>query len=79
MARLVCPICEHANKISSSAKEGERFTCFNCNAQLRLEIREGRKILRCAFCKKDMIECGSDCETRIFEREKIGFFDVKLS
>ena len=78
MSRLECPICEKKNEIPTDSNEGDRFTCTNCDAQLKLEINKGHKELRCAFCKNDTVECSPDCETRILEREKRGFFDVNL-
>lgn len=78
MAAYQCPICESYNDIPDSMKEGERLTCLNCSAQLVLTIGEGIKKLRCAFCTKDLVECTPDCETRILERNKKGFFDINL-
>ena len=78
MANVKCTVCEHVIDLPDEAKEGERFTCPNCFAQLVLRIANGKKVARCAVCNKELKECGSDCERKIVEREKRGFFDIKL-
>ncbi|NQU16748.1 MAG: hypothetical protein HQ564_01675 [Candidatus Saganbacteria bacterium] len=78
MASHKCPICEAYNNVPETMKEGDRLTCSNCSSQLILTIEDAKKKLRCAFCSKDMVECTPDCETRILERKKLGFFDINL-
>ncbi|OGC04770.1 hypothetical protein A2276_02220 [candidate division WOR-1 bacterium RIFOXYA12_FULL_43_27] len=79
MATYRCPICETKIKLSEETKIGDRVTCTNCSAQLQLTLDGARKRLRCAFCTKDLVECGPDCETRILEKQKRGFFDITLN
>jgi hypothetical protein len=78
MTKLTCTVCEHAIELPDSTKAGERFTCPNCFAQLSLHIYNGKKVARCAVCTKELKECSLDCERRLAEREKRGFFDIKL-
>jgi uncharacterized protein (DUF983 family) len=78
MTKLKCTVCEHEIELPDSTKEGYRFTCPNCFAQLSLKIFNGKKVARCAVCNKDVAECTADCERRFSEREKRGFFDIKL-
>ncbi|HTY13952.1 MAG TPA: hypothetical protein VMD02_07210 [Candidatus Omnitrophota bacterium] len=78
MAKLRCTVCEHEIDIPENVHEGERITCPNCFAQLSLHIHDGKKRLKCAVCSKDLKECGLDCERKLSEREKRGFFDIKL-
>ncbi|MFA4966852.1 MAG: hypothetical protein WC624_01365 [Candidatus Margulisiibacteriota bacterium] len=78
MTKLKCTVCEHEIDLPDNTKEGARFTCPNCFAQLSLQIINGKKVARCAVCNKELKECGVDCERRIVEREKRGFFDIKL-
>ena len=78
MTKLKCTVCEHELDLPEGLKEGDRFTCPNCFAQLALHIFNGKKVARCAVCTKELKECGDDCERRLAEREKRGFFDIKL-
>ena len=76
---LKCTVCEHDIEIPEHARDGDRITCPNCFAQLKLIIDKGRKHLRCAVCGNPMLkECPDDCERKTVERERRGFFDVKL-
>jgi len=75
--KLKCNVCEHEIEVSGM-KEGRRLTCPNCFAQLAVNIINGKKVLRCAICRKGEIECSADCEIRFSKREKRGFFDVNL-
>jgi len=78
MAKLRCTVCDHEIELPDDIKEDDRFTCPNCFAQLSLKILNGKKVARCAVCKKGVMECGFDCERRLTERDKRGFFDIKL-
>jgi len=78
MAKVKCSVCEHELNLPDETKEGERFSCPNCFAQLALRIVNGKKVARCAVCNKEVLECSEDCERRLTEREKRGFFDIKL-
>jgi hypothetical protein len=78
MPKLKCTVCDHDIDLPDEAKDGERFSCPNCFAQLSLKIINGKKVARCAVCSREMLECSEDCERRLSEREKRGFFDIKL-
>jgi hypothetical protein len=78
MTKVNCNVCEHEIHLPEETQEGERFTCPNCFAQLALRIVNGKKVARCAVCREGKTECGLDCERRFNEREKRGFFDIKL-
>ncbi|MBI5700844.1 hypothetical protein HZC34_03230 [Candidatus Saganbacteria bacterium] len=74
-----CTVCSHEFELPSNIEDGERVTCPNCFAQLMIKIESGKKLLRCALCgDPNIAECPGDCEKRIIEREKRGFFDVRL-
>ena len=75
---LKCIVCEHKFEVPLKTKVGERLTCPNCFAQLSLQIVEGKRVLRCALCQKGVLECGENCEQLLTEKEKRGFFDIKL-
>ncbi len=75
---LKCIVCEKEFEVPLKTKAGERLTCPNCFAQLSLEIAEGKRVLRCALCKKGVLECGENCEQLLAEKEKRGFFNIKL-
>ncbi|OGC09563.1 hypothetical protein A3J90_04815 [candidate division WOR-1 bacterium RIFOXYC2_FULL_37_10] len=77
--KLKCSVCEHEIEIPSDTQVGARVTCPNCFAQLHLGIEKGKRKLRCALCLIPDKECRTfDCERRMSEREKRGFFDVRL-
>jgi len=77
--KLKCTVCEHEIDVPHSAKDGERITCPNCFAQLMIKIEEGKKTLKCAICNNPLLNiCPQDCERKHLEKEKRGFFDVKL-
>jgi len=78
MHKVKCTVCEHEIELPENIKEGDRFTCSNCFAQLALKIIQGRMEARCAVCPIDVLECPEDCERKFAEREKRGFFDIKL-
>lgn len=78
MHKVKCSVCESPLELPDDIKEGDRFTCTNCFAQLALKIINGKMQARCAVCRKEVLECPQDCETKFSEREKRGFFDVKL-
>jgi len=78
MHKLKCTVCEHEIELPETVKEGDRFTCPNCFAQLALKIAHGRLVARCAVCQKESLDCPMDCERKYSEREKRGFFDIKL-
>ncbi len=79
MAKIRCTVCEHEIELVKDSKEGDRVTCPNCFAQLMLKIEDGKKELKCAVCSNPMLNnCPPDCERRNTERERRGFFDVKL-
>ena len=75
---LKCIVCEKKFEVPLKTKTGERLTCPNCFAQLTLQIAEGKRVLRCAMCKKDVLECGEDCVRLFTERKQRGFFDIEL-
>lgn len=76
---IKCTVCENEFELPHGTKDGDRVTCPNCFAQLMVVIDEGKKQLRCAICSNPLIkECPVDCEKKFVEREKRGFFDVKL-
>lgn len=76
--KLKCIVCENNIKVPLKTKPGERLTCPNCFAQLSLEIVKGQRVLRCALCKNGLLECGENCEQLLNEKEKRGFFNIKL-
>ncbi len=77
--KIKCTVCEYDIELPLEIKDGERVTCPNCFAQLKITVTNGRKLLRCAVCSNTMLDsCPGDCERRLSEREKRGFFDVKL-
>lgn len=77
--KLKCTVCEFEIDIDSSHVHGHRVTCPNCFAQLVIRIEDGRKQLRCALCRNPkQLACMDDCERKLNEREKRGFFDVRL-
>ena len=78
MTRIKCSVCEFDIALPETVKEDDRFTCPNCFAQLALKIIHGKKVARCAVCREGRLECGADCERRLVEKEKRGFFDIKL-
>jgi len=73
-----CNVCDHPIELPERTAEDDRFTCPNCFAQLAFKILNGRGVARCAVCSKGMVECPEDCERKFEEREKRGFFDIKL-
>ncbi len=78
MSEIKCNVCEHKITLPPDIKEGGRFTCPKCFAQLALGIEKGKKVAKCAVCTKNVLECSPDCERKLFEKEKRGFFDIKL-
>lgn len=78
MHKLKCTVCDFPIELPDATKEGDRFTCPNCFAQLVFRIDAGKMVARCAVCNKTLRECGEDCERKLNEREKRGFFDIKL-
>jgi len=76
--KVSCTVCDFPIELSESTKEGDRFTCPNCFAQLAFRIEAGKMVALCAMCNKTLRECGDDCERKLNEREKRGFFDIKL-
>jgi len=79
MYKVHCNICSFEIELPKSTKEGDRFTCPNCFAQLSLSIKDGKPKAKCAVCQKGFIECGEDCERKLSEKERLGFFNIKLS
>lgn len=78
-SKLKCTVCEAEIEVPLETSEGERVTCPNCFAQLSLRINNGKKQLRCAICSNSkLLECPEDCERKFSEREKRGFFNIKL-
>jgi hypothetical protein len=78
MFKVKCNVCQAENDLPENTKDGDRFTCHNCFAQLAFSIKDGKPLARCAVCLMGRIECGSDCERRLTEKEKLGFFNIKL-
>jgi len=76
--KLKCNVCEHRFEVPLKTKAGERITCPNCFAQLSLAIVNGKRTLRCAMCQQGVLECVNDCEKLLVEKEKRGFFNIKL-
>lgn len=78
MHEVKCPVCDHKMEVADSTKHGDRITCPNCFAQLVFDTTNGKMSARCAMCEQNKVECSEDCEKRLSEREKRGFFDIKL-
>ena len=78
-SKFKCTVCEGEIEVAAGITEGERVTCPNCFAQLSIRIYDGKKQLRCAICSNPkLLECPVDCERKFSEREKRGFFNIKL-
>ena len=68
MIKVFCPICETNIELKEGTKEGKRFSCPTCFAQLGLRKIKGEYKAVCALCKDPQMDC-RNCDER--ERTRV--------
>lgn len=73
MIKVQCPVCESPNELKDNHKEGQRFSCGTCFAQLTIRKIKGKLVAVCALCKKSDMECKvcDERESRRIENDLI--------
>lgn len=70
MIEVSCPICENMNELKPDTKEGARFSCQTCFAQLALKKAGSKFRAVCALCKKANMDCATCDELEMKRAEK---------
>ena len=68
MIKVKCPICDTEIEFKEGTKNGTRYSCPTCFAQLSLRKVGGQYKAACALCKKVNMDCKT-CDER--ERTRV--------